>query len=133
MAIKRCHNSTVGTVVGKDKDFAFYNRIRGCNRNRSLIRRGSIYFDFPTILCNGFDNRIFRRTRNRVGNRIAFASVENGYVRCIECNCKLGFVSFGNRDYRFVGHCKIDIIRILRYAYENAIQPVFTVLSRGFA
>ena len=79
----------IGTVVGKDKDFTFYNRIRGCNRNRSLIRRGSIYFDFPFILCNGFDNRIFGCICNRIGNRFALTSVENGYIRCIECNCKL--------------------------------------------
>ena len=60
-----------------------------CNRNRSLIRRGRIYLDFPSILCNGFDNRIFRCTRNRIGNRFALSSIENGYIGRIECNCKL--------------------------------------------
>ena len=125
--IQRYHNSTIGTVISKHKDFALNNRIGCSNRNRSLIRRGSIYFDFPSILCNGFDNRIFRCTRNRIGNRFALSSIENGYIRCIECNCKLWIIAFGNRNNRIVLQCEIDIIIIFSYTFEDAIRSVLAI------
>ena len=126
-AIQRHHNGTIGTVISKHKDFTFYNWIRGCNRNRSLIRRGRIYLDFPSILCNGFDNRIFGCIRNCVGNRFALASIENGYIRRIECNCKLWIIAFRNRDNRIVLQCEIDIIIIFRYTFEDAIRSVLAI------
>ena len=130
MAIKWCHNSTIGTVVGKDKDFAFYNRIGGCNRNRSLIRGGSIYFDFPSILCNGFDNRILGCIRNRVGDCFALSTVENGYIRCIECNCELWIISFGNSDNSTIYKGKIDIVIVLGNTLKEAVA-VFAIRAIG--
>ena len=125
--IQRYHNSTIGTVISKHKDFALNNRIRSGNRNRSLIRGGSIYFDFPTILCNGFDNRIFGCIRNRVGDCFALSSIKNGYIRCIECNCKLWIIAFRNRDNRIVLQCEIDIIIIFSYTFEDAIRSVLAI------
>ena len=136
-AIQRHHNGAIGAVVGKDEYFALHNRIGSGNRNRSLIRRSLIHFDFPSILRNGFNDRILRCAINRIGYCFALSSVENDYVRCVECNCKLRIIAFGDRDDRIVIQCEVDIIIVFSYTFEYgsaihtvlAINPIFSIFA----